>query len=145
VWGPEKKDRVSVFASLLLELLNLSESLHFSSVAHLGPISVPLASGCTNSICILTCDIEGLSSGMVGWAALSRPARNTCDCGRDLVSNLLNFIEHPRAALQTRWQPPCFGIYWRAQYLNLNKKYTKLGLHRVFKLVDPFFQPHLPY
>lgn len=84
-----------MLASLVLGLPDISESRYFSSLAQLGPISVPLASGCTNSVCILTCDVEGLSwQGQLGGHA--RPARNTCACRRDPVSGLLNFMEHPR-------------------------------------------------
>lgn len=131
--------------------------LHFcSSFSHLFPRSVgpdfgSSRRGCTNSIGSLTCGVAGLSFGMVNREALPRPARNTCECGRDLVSSLPDLIykasrgRGPRAALQTWWQPPCFRISWRTQDLNLNKKYTKLGLQWVFKLVGPFLRPHLPY
>lgn len=81
-----------MFASLWLELLAVSESPHLSPPDQLGPISVPLASGCANSICILTGDTEGLSFGVVTRKAMRRPARNTCKRRRDLVSSLLNFI-----------------------------------------------------
>ena len=97
-WAVEREARgqrtgsVSVFDSLLLELLNILKSLNVSSLSQaLGP-SVPLARGCTNPFRVLTCDIEGLSFSMVSLEALSRPAGNTCECRRALESNLLHSI-----------------------------------------------------
>ena len=88
----QRTGSVSVFDSLLLELLNILKSLNVSSLSQaLGP-SVPLARGCTNPFRVLTCDIEGLSFSMVSLEALSRPAGNTCECRRALESNLLHSI-----------------------------------------------------
>lgn len=116
---------------------------------HLFPFSGPrarfqfrLARGCTNPIYIPICDTEGLSFGRVGLEASSRPVRNTCEGGRDMVSNVLGVIYKGFEFISLG----CLRISESTggpQYLNLNKNYA--GLRWALKPVDPFFHPHLPY